>query len=57
MTHINIEGYDGEDYAKTKDEHCRIKGHLEVNRVSGTIHIAPGKTINMHGQARCPQHP
>ena len=21
-----------------------------MNRVSGTIHIAPGKTINMHGQ-------
>jgi len=44
------EGYEGEDYSKTRDEHCRIKGHLEVNRVSGTIHIAPGKTINMHGQ-------
>lgn len=44
------EGYQGEDFDSTKDEHCRIHGHLEVNRVSGTIHIAPGKTINIGGQ-------
>ena len=33
----------------TKDEHCRISGHVEVNRVSGSLHISPGKTIKIGG--------
>ena len=44
-----LEGYKGEDFESTKGESCRIHGHLEVNRVSGSIHIAPGKTINIDG--------
>ena len=38
-----------EDLEATKGESCRIHGHLEVNRVSGSIHIAPGKTVNIDG--------
>ena len=44
------EGFNqGEDLEATKGESCRIHGHLEVNRVSGSIHIAPGKTVNIDG--------
>lgn len=43
------EGFQGEDFQATKGESCRIHGHLEVNRVSGSIHIAPGKTVQIDG--------
>ena len=38
-----------EDFEATKGEHCRINGHVEVNRVSGSLHISPGKTIKIGG--------
>lgn len=44
-----LEGFQGEDFQATKGESCRIHGHLEVNRVSGSIHIAPGKTVQIDG--------
>lgn len=38
-----------EDLKKTTGESCRVHGHLEVNRVSGSFQIAPGKTMLMNG--------
>ena len=30
------------------NEGCRVHGHLEVNKVSGNFHIAPGQSYQEH---------
>lgn len=38
---------------KIFDEGCQIYGFMEVNRVSGSFHIAPGKSFSLnhvHGE-------
>lgn len=31
-----------------KDEGCLVTGHLEVNKVAGNFHFAPGKSFQQH---------
>lgn len=38
-----------EELQKTEGESCRVHGHLEVNRVSGSLQISPGKTLVLDG--------
>lgn len=33
------------DRLKNMDEGCRLYGHVEVNKVAGNIHVAPGKSF------------
>ena len=42
-----------EDMKKIFNEGCQIYGYMEVNRVSGSFHIAPGKSFSIshvHGR-------
>jgi len=36
-----------EDMKKVFNEGCQIYGYMEVNRVSGSFHIAPGKSFSI----------
>ena len=31
-----------------KNEGCLVTGHLEVNKVAGNFHFAPGKSFQQH---------
>ncbi|KAF5125353.1 putative protein C24B11.08c [Metarhizium anisopliae] len=51
----NVEQCTREHYAERLDEQreegCRVEGHLEVNKVVGNFHLAPGRSFsngNMH---------
>ena len=33
---------------KSNNEGCRLYGHVQVNKVAGNIHIAPGKSFQQH---------
>jgi len=33
---------------KSMNEGCRLYGHVQVNKVAGNIHIAPGKSFQQH---------
>ena len=51
------EGFTDKLDEQTK-EGCKVKGYIEVNKVGGNIHFAPGKSFqqhNVHGMAssRC----
>ena len=41
------EGYTDKMNAQ-KNEGCRVYGHLEVNKVAGNFHLAPGKSFQQH---------
>ena len=45
------EEFDTAEMLNTHREGCRFTGHIDVNRVAGNFHIAPGKSFNsIHGQ-------
>ena len=37
-----------EDQRRALDEGCQVYGYLEVNRVGGSFHIAPGKSFSLN---------
>jgi len=41
------EGY-GDKLREQSDEGCNIHGHVEVNKVGGNFHFAPGKSFQVH---------
>lgn len=49
------EGFTDKLNEQTK-EGCKAKGYIEVNKVGGNIHFAPGKSFqqhNVHGMCVC----
>lgn len=41
-------GMNGNDNLTELNEGCRVHGHLEVNKVAGNFHIAPGQSFQEH---------